>query len=193
MKLRTDFYTHKQRLEIGGDIGSTGNGLQLRPGDATATNPEIRAVGDDATVSLVASVKVASAVQQRFFANAAAKTIVDGAATALFNVGVAALGMVGGFVDFMVRATDDTDMQVICGRVVYSAVNKAGTITATVTYTTAPEAKAVSAGTLTLSFTAAENPADTLEVRVQPTGSLTETTYTIEYNVQPIRGTVTIL
>ncbi len=192
MKIRTDGYTHFQKIQVTGDITETGNGLQLRPA-LTSGIPVIAAVGDDATVSASLAVKVASVETPRLFCNAAAKTIVDGSATALFNVSVPTSAMVGGHVDFLIRATDATDMQALAGRAVYASVNKAGTLTSTITYTTAPEAKAVSSGTLTLSFTVAENPADYVEIRLQPTGSLTESTYTIEYNVQPIRGAVTIL
>lgn len=125
--------------------------------------------------------------------NPTAKTIVDGAATALFYVPVAQGAAVGGVVDFMVYAADGTDQQVITGIATYSSVNKAGTLTSTITYATANEAKAVSAGTITLAFTMAETVADNVYIQVQPTGSLTETTYQIVYNVRPLRGAVTIL
>jgi hypothetical protein len=123
----------------------------------------------------------------------AAKTIVDGSATSLFDVTCATGTMSGGTFHFLVRASDGTDFQAIAAYGAYSCVNKAGTVTATVTYATANEAKAVSAGTLTLSFT---NVAGTGKstVKLQPTGSLTETTpYTIEYTVFPIRGAITLL
>lgn len=129
----------------------------------------------------------------RIVINPTAKTIVDGSATALFTVPVAQGDAVGGAIDFQVYATDGTDQQMITGIAHYSSVNKAGTLTSTITYATANEAKAVSSGTLTLAFTMAETVADTVYIRVQPTGSLTETTYTITYTVRPLRGTVTIV
>lgn len=121
-----------------------------------------------------------------------AKTIVDGSATSLFEVACTAGQMVGGVVHFLVRASDGTDHQAIAGMMAYTAVNKAGTVTADETYATANEAKAVSAGTLTLAFTAVAG-TNKATIKLQPTGSLTETTYTIEYTVVPIRGEVTIL
>jgi hypothetical protein len=52
----------------------------------------------------------------------------------------------------------------------------------------------VSAGTLTLAFTADVSVANVVTYKLQPTGSLTETTpYTVEYSLYPIRGVVTIL
>jgi hypothetical protein len=181
--------TNLDQLELKGEAG---NGLAFRP-TAASGMPGVAAVGDDASVSYSIAAKVASVEQKRFIANAAAKTIVDGSATSLFEVTCPSGTMCGGFIDFLVRASNGTDHQAIAGRAAFSAVNKAGTITATVTYTTAPEAKAVSSGTLTLSFTIVDS-TEKVTVKVQPTGSLTETTpYTIEYNVQPIRGAVTIL
>lgn len=151
-------------------------------------------VADGATLTtpIIASIKDANGSVRATF-NPTAKTIVDGSATSLFSVAIAANTVIGGHVDFLVRASDGTDYQAIAGSAVYSAVNKAGTTTGTITYTTAPEAKAVSSGTLTLAFTMVDS-TNVATFKVQPTGSLTETTpYTIEYNIFPIRGVVTIL
>lgn len=120
------------------------------------------------------------------------KTIVDGSATSLFDFAVPSGDRSGGVIFGLVEASDGTDHQADMVMVTYSGVNKAGTVTTGVTYATANEAKAVSAGTLTLAFT---NVAGTLKgtVKLQPTGSLTETTYRFTYVVLPIRGAVTIL
>lgn len=191
MKALSDFFTHHNQLEICGAPDDTGNGLQVKPA-LTGANPTIDAVGDDSNVSLELAAKVGGSRQQRFVANGAAKTIVDGSATSLFDVACAAGAVAGGTIHFLVRASDGTDHQVISGLATYGCVNKAGTLTLTITYVTANEAKAVSSGTLTLAFTFVTG-ASKGTVKVQPTGSLTETTYTIEYNVHPIRGAVTIL
>lgn len=121
-----------------------------------------------------------------------AKTIVDGSPTTLFTVPIAAGTSVGGMVSFHVFASDGTDHQAIQGILNYASVNKAGTLTNTITYVTANEAKAVSTGTITLSFTAAEDTADVLSIKVQPTGSLTETSYNITFTVLPAKGGVTL-
>lgn len=126
--------------------------------------------------------------------NSAAKTIVDGSATALFSVACPALSGVGGAGFFLVRASDGTEFQADAGLFTYSGEAKTTTVVAAITYATANEAKSVSSGTLTLSFTADVSVANVATYKVQPTGSLTETTpYTIEYTLFPIRGTVTIL
>lgn len=126
--------------------------------------------------------------------NSAAKTIVDGSATAMFSVAVANLTGIGGMGVFLVRASDGTDFQADAGIFTYSAEAKAGTVVGAITYVAANEAKSVSAGTLTLAFTADVSVANVVTYKVQPTGSLTETTpYTIEYTLFPVRGVVTIL
>lgn len=130
----------------------------------------------------------------RLIPNAAAKTIVDGSATALFSVACPALSGIGGAGFFLIRASDGTEFQADAGMFTYSAEAKTTTVVGTITYATANEAKAVSSGTLTLAFTADVSVANVVTYKVQPTGSLTETTpYTIEYTLFPVRGVVTIL
>lgn len=193
MKLRTEpGYSHFGKAEFGGKIEDAGNGIQLNP-SLTGLDPTMDAVGDDSNIGLQLRVLTGGAAQQRLLANGTAKTIADGAATALFDVAVTAGAMSGGVIAFLVRASDGTDNQAIAGYASYACQNKAATITGTITYATANEAKIVSAGTLTLAFTIVAG-TNKMTVKVQPTGSLTETTpYTIEYNVQPIRGAVTVV
>jgi hypothetical protein len=128
----------------------------------------------------------------KIYLNPTAKTIVDGSATSLFEVACAAGEIVGGSVLWLVSAADGTDFQAVSGITTYTAVNKAGTITADITYDAANESKAVSAGTLTLAFTITDD-TNKATFKLQPTGSLTETTYTVKYTLLPIAGVVTIL
>lgn len=139
-----------------------------------------------------ASLQDTNAVSRLVF-KATPKTIVDGSPTSLFTVPIAQGSAIGGSLDFSVFATDGTDHQTISGIATFASVNKAGTLTSTITYVAANEAKAVSSGTLTLAFTMAEDTADVVTVKVQPTGSLTETTYNIIFTVTPLRGEVTLV
>ncbi len=126
--------------------------------------------------------------------NSVPKTIVDGSATSLFQADCPSGKACSGLLLYNVYAADGTDQQCMAGLVSYSAVNKAGTLTLNVGYATANDSKAVSSGTLTLSFTAAANTGNTAAViKLQPTGSLTETTYQIIYSVFPLRGRVDLL
>lgn len=129
----------------------------------------------------------------RLVPNPTAKTIVDGAPTDMFSVTVAASQVAGGTVAFVIRAADGTNTQAMSGIATYSAVaTAAGTVTGTITYVAANEAKTLSSGTLTAAFTANVS-GSTCTFRVQPTGSLTETAYTISYTLLPVVGSPTIL
>jgi hypothetical protein len=125
--------------------------------------------------------------------NPTAKTIVDGSATSLFEVPIAAGGYAGGVVHFVIFAGDGTDRasrrrhrhllgrqqgshdyprsHLRCGQRSQVGVDRHA------------DAQA---------WTATDD-TNKMTVKVQPTGSLTETTYTIVYTVFPHIGTVTIL
>ncbi len=178
-------------LRVVGSITGIGSGAAIvAPVITGATS-----IGTGATITtpIIASTLDANGTA-RTVLNPTAKTIVDGSATALFSVAVAASAMIGGMGNFLVRASDGTDFQTIAGIFTYSAEAKATVVVGAITYVAANEAKSVSAGTLTLAFTADVSVANVVTYKLQPTGSLTETTpYTVEYSLYPIRGVVTIL
>jgi hypothetical protein len=121
------------------------------------------------------------------------KTIVDGAATALADIAVPASAFAGGIIHYLVRATDGTDFQALAGIVTYSCVNKAATITGTITEVAGNQAKIVSAGTLTLAWTIVAG-TNKMTIKLQPTGSLTETApYDVSFTITPLVGAATIL
>jgi hypothetical protein len=122
------------------------------------------------------------------------KTIVDGSATSLFELAVASGAMSGGWAFYMVEASDGTDYQTMAGMITFSAVNKAGTVTSTAPgYATGNDCKSVSSGTLTLAWTATAGTLKTT-IKLQPTGSLTETTpYRVSLMIFPFRGAITLL
>lgn len=133
-----------------------------------------------------------SSLVNKIYLNPTAKTIVDGSATSLFEVALANSTGAGGMAFYLVQASDGTDFQAMSGMVSYAVVDKAGTKTLVITDVTANNAKAVSAGTLTLAWTFVTGTGKAT-VKLQPTGSLTETSYTVSYTVFPIVGAVTIL
>lgn len=128
----------------------------------------------------------------RLCPNGTPKTIVDGAATPLFDVACASGARCGGVILYTVEVGDGTDHQALTGMATYAAVNKAATLTLTITNATANDAKAVSSGTLTLAWTFVTGTGKGT-VKLTPTGSLTETTYQITYTVLPMIGAITIL
>lgn len=123
------------------------------------------------------------------------KTIVDGSATSLFDYDCQSGVGSSGVVNYQVFASDGTDHQCIAGSLSYSAVNKAGTLTTAFFAATGAaglDSKAVSSGTLTLAWT---NVAGTLKgtLKLQPTGSLTETSYFVILQIFPITGAITLV
>jgi hypothetical protein len=171
-------------------VHSTTEELKFGTGASGTTE---KTVVDTSTAQSLASKTLTDANGvNKLIINGTAKTIVDGSATSLFEVPVAAGAYVSGAILYTVFASDGTDHQAMSGLVTYSAVNKAATTTAAIGYATANDAKAVSSGTLTLSFTGVDS-TNKLTVKLTPTGSLTETTYTVVYTVFPHIGAVTIL
>lgn len=95
-------------------------------------------------------------------------------ATTLFTVTVGTASYIGITVDATVFASDSTDHQALHSVVNISAVNKAGTITATVTQVDGTVA--ASAGTLTpVTYTVTDNGSGVMALKVAATSSLTET------------------
>lgn len=96
----------------------------------------------------------------------------------------------GGSVSFLVRAnvfaTDGTDMQSFTEMIQVSAVNKAGTVTATATNLATTGAKAVSAGTITTSYALTTVGTGTEKLQVTVTTSLTPTSTRVRYTVENI-------
>jgi hypothetical protein len=132
--------------------------------------------------------------QQRIKLVANPKTIANAAATSLFTLACPAGAMVGGSLDYIIQATDGTDYQALQGFVTFSAVNKAGTITATITEVAGNQGKAVSAGTLTVAWTIVAG-TNLVTIKVQPTTSLTITVtpFTVTYSIYPMVGQTTLL
>jgi len=109
-------------------------------------------------------------------------TITD-ASTDLFTIALAAGEGTGGIVYINTFATDGTDHARACGFATFSAVNKAGTITAVITYDDANDAIAESGGTLTVDMTIADT-TNQVTIRIDVASSLTETTHYCDFAVQ---------
>lgn len=109
------------------------------------------------------------------------KTLTN-AATSLFEIALPTLQMAGGQVNWTIDATDGTDMQNYSGITTFSAINKAGVYTTQVTQNASNESKAVSAGTLTASFSLLTG-TNKVTMQVTPATSLTTTTYRITFTI----------
>jgi hypothetical protein len=116
------------------------------------------------------------------------KALTAAAATAFVEIGVAAGASVSGFVDYEIYAADAADHQSRSGTLYFSAVNKAGVETCTVfraqgstVVDNTTDAAAVSAGTLTNTFTCTTASADAITLNANAVSSLVETTLRITY------------
>lgn len=117
-----------------------------------------------------------------------AKALTAATATPFVQVSVPSGTVTGGTVEYTIRADDGTDFQSRSGVLVYAAVNKAGVETCTLgrpdggaTVDNTTDIVAVSAGTLTNTFTCVVGLADAVQIAANAASSLTETTLNITY------------
>lgn len=140
----------------GAGTGSAGGGdyrIQRYPSGASGTTQNVAA---DALV--IASKQV---------------TLTESSATAVLDLAVASGSVAGGTLYYTIRADDSTDFQAIRGSIPFTAVNKGGTLTATVG--TAAESVAVSTGTLTNTVTITTG-TNSVTLNLNAVSSLTQTT-----------------
>jgi len=109
-------------------------------------------------------------------------TLTESTATAILTC-VLANGKYAGFKIFATTHADDaTDFQSVADNLIVSAVNKGGTVTLAVS-TVAPTATAVSAGTLTTTWTATAS-GTTISIKNNAVSSLTQTTLKCKWRVE---------
>jgi hypothetical protein len=98
------------------------------------------------------------------------KVLTSGVAASLFEVALPTLSMGGGVIEATVVCTDGTDMQSFTQTITYSAVNKGGSYTTSITASTGD--KSVSAGTLTNAWSIS-NGTNKVTIQLTSTTSLT--------------------
>lgn len=123
---------------------------------------------------------------------AATLPLVTTVAKPMFSVAIAALENFCCFIRARIYVTDGTDVQAFTEVIAIAMVNKAGTITKTITDLAGAGAKAVSAGTLTTSWTSTDTATGTT-INVTATTSLTPTTFTVSYEVMQLSERVVTL
>jgi hypothetical protein len=106
-------------------------------------------------------------------------------ATTFSNIAVAASKQAGATITATVYASDGTDFQSLTSVLNVNAVNKAGTVTATLTQVDGTTA--ASAGTLTATFTATANGAS-VDLKCSATSSLTQTVLRVRYVVTALNS-----
>jgi hypothetical protein len=161
-----------QRIKAGDGSGTNidGSSLTLSGGQSTGT-------GDDGDVILQTTMTgttgtSANSYQTRQHTPAKFTNLTEGAATNVVSISLPSGRVTGGTATFTVWASDGTDHQALTSEIRFSAVNKAGTITATTSQTDG--ATAASAGTLTVTYDATAS-GNNLLLRANATSSLTQT------------------
>lgn len=124
--------------------------------------------------------------------NNTVKALTESSATTFVKITMSSGSTASGDLIYAIEANDASDRQVRSGRIPWTAVDKAGTITCTVgTVGAATEVAAVSTGTLTNTFTCADAGSNVLDLKANAVSSLTQTTLQIRYRVEEL-GTNTV-
>ena len=141
------------------------------------------------TAPALASGTTAQTLADRDLIIAKPKALTEGAATSFVRVAVASGSTTAFVLHYEVRASDATDVQSRSGVLPVSVVNKAGTETCVMgTVGAATEVVAVSAGTLTNTFTCDTTPTNAVDIQADATSSLTQTTLEISSRVLRVSG-----
>lgn len=108
------------------------------------------------------------------------KTLTKSSATSVVDIAIPSNSALGGEFFYSIFATDGTDYQVLRGHIPFSAVSKAGTLTATAG--TAVEITSLSTGTFTNTVTNVTG-TNKITLKLNAVPSLTATTLTVSYRI----------
>ena len=145
------------------------------------------------TTTVAAALIVEDSADVRFaggFKGSRQKDLTEGAATGFADISVASGETLAGECIYAVEASDGTDHQVRSGRLRFVAVNKAGTVTASINEVGTQEI-AVSAGTLTVTSTVTAG-ANKITLESNATSSLVQTVLRVRYRVDVLSTTAAI-
>lgn len=173
-------------LQMGADAASPvaqtfkahdGSGTNIDGASLTLSGGRSTGTGDDGDVILRTTMTGTSGSslntpQTRQHIQARFVNLTESTATNLTSIALASGKVTGGTATLTVWASDGTDHQALTSEVRFSAVNKAGTVTATCTQTDGTTA--ASTGTLTVTYDATAS-GNNLLLRANATSSLTQT------------------
>lgn len=118
-------------------------------------------------------------------------TLTESADTAFMQVAIPTSTVAGGTIIYTIEANDGTDFQSISGVATWDAVNKAGTITPTIT-DVQNASEAASAGTLAATITVVDAGSNLISIRANAVSSLTQTVLRISWQAYKNYGTGSI-
>ena len=134
----------------------------------------------------------ANSYSTRSYASAKPVDLTESSATLFANVALASSKIAGFTLACTVYANDGTNYQSVTSEVRVDAVNKAGTVTATLTQT--DNTTAASSGTLTCTYTAVAN-GNGVDIKANAVSSLTQTVLRVKWSIISLNsddvGTVT--
>lgn len=122
----------------------------------------------------------ANAYSTRAYYSAKGVSLTESTATLYASLSLASSKFLGATLTCTVDADDGTDFQSLTSLVRIDAVNKAGTVTATLTQT--DNTTAASAGTLTCTYTAVAN-GNNVDLKANAVSSLTQTTLKVRWAI----------
>ena len=160
-----------------------GASLTISGGNSTGT-------GDDGDLILRSTMtgssgSTANTQQTRAQVVARFKNLTESSATDVVSIALSSGKVTGGTATVTVWASDGTDHQALTSQLNFSAVNKAGTVTATCTQTDGTSA--ASAGTLTVTYTAATT-GNNVFLRANAVSSLTQATLRSRIVITALNG-----
>lgn len=163
------------------DTNVSGANATIQPGTGTG-NATPSTLGVSAPALGTASGTTAQTIVKRHVFNATKTGLSTGSATSLVDIALTTLGMAGGQVNYLIEATDGTDMCTTSGSINYASVNKGGVYTQQVS-SISNLATACSAGTLTAAWSLVSGSSKTT-LKVTPTlGTVVATTFRITYEI----------
>ena len=177
--------------------GPDGSGANIAGGSMVVNGGKSTGTGRGGAVSIQTSLSgtTGSSVNSsanRYYASAKPVALTEATATTVGNIAMGSSKYVGATVVVTVNARDATDFQCLTSTLNVNAVNKAGTVTATIT--AVDGTAAASAGTLIATYTAVANGAS-VDIKCSATSSLTQTTLDAKWVITALNsddvGTIT--
>lgn len=162
----------------GSGTDKAGASMSLGGGQSTGTGRGGDLIGKTANTSTTGS--TANSYSTRFIHSASFVNLTESTATLFCNVAVASGKYAGARLVCTVTANDGTDYQCMTSHITVDAVNKAGTVTATLVQVDGTTA--ASAGTLTVTYTAVAN-GNSVDIKADAASSLTQTVLRAKWSV----------
>mgnify|MGYP003332437874 CR=1 FL=1 len=193
LKMGTDAATVTHQSFTAHDGSGTdkdGAGISITGGQSTGTGRGGYVRSATSLTSTTGS--SANSYSTRSYTSAKPVDLTESSATLFANIALASSKIAGFTLACTVYANDGTNYQSLTSEVRVDAVNKAGTVTATLTQT--DNTTAASSGTLTCTYTAVANGAG-VDIKANAVSSLTQTVLRVKWSILSLNsddvGTVT--